>query len=136
VRLDDEIQEPLADHFLGSDLDHEVAAASLDHREFERHRDARAIEPDAVDILGGGKLDEEPFGFALSALKHRNFGVQRLIELGIDMDRAETERKGVRPAQRKRDRQRQLKRSFHLDKPPNRRLKPAWGPFPRPAKLE
>ncbi len=94
------------------------------------------LSPTRSKSSAAASWTRSPSASPCSALEHRNFGVQRLIELGIDVDRAETERKGVRPAQRKRDRQRQLKRSFHLDKPPNRRLKPAWGPFPRPAKLE
>ena len=50
--------------FLAGDLDHHVAVAALDQRELERHREPRAIESDAIEILGGCELHEQPFRLA------------------------------------------------------------------------
>ena len=57
-------------------------------------------------------------GLALRALQDRDFRVERLVQLGIDVNGAEAQGEGIRCAQRERYRERQLKRSFHLDSPP------------------
>ncbi len=98
VRFDEEIEEWLADDFLAGDLDHHVAVRTLDQRELERHREARAVEAHAIEVLGRGELHEQALGFALRALQDRDLRVERLVQLGIDVNRAEAQGEGIRPA--------------------------------------
>jgi hypothetical protein len=117
--LDQEIQERIAHVARGGYPHHGATLIIATQREFEIGRDdRRTIDADAGECLRGREPDPEFLEFCRRGTHHRYFGDERLIKARPHLDVAQTQRKCLAAAERKRQSKREPMILQHLVYPP------------------